>query len=330
MKSKLNRWRGALLCAVVLASGWLAACGGGTQVTAFAPKRVIAFGDETSVIDDFNGNANGRKFTVNATVSATDQTLACKLDPLWTQVLANAYSIVFPQCNPAPNAVAAPTGRIRAAAGAKVADISAQIDAQVAETPFAATDLATVLVGTNDVLAEYAKYPGTGEPQLTANVEAAGTALGDQVNRIANTGAKVLISTIPNIGLTPFGLAEKAANTDTDRSALLSRLSQRFNATMRARIINDGHMIGLILADEYFVGVASVVNGGGFTNVTTGVCDLTKSALTPPSVLDCTTQTLVTGGSVTTFLWADTIHLSPGGHQALGSLALTRAQNNPF
>ena len=68
--------------------------------------------------------------------------------------------------------------------------------------------------------------------------------LGEQVTRIATSGAKVLLSTVPDLGLTPFGLAERAANTDTDRSALLTRLTARFNAKMRATIPNDGRMIG--------------------------------------------------------------------------------------
>lgn len=330
MKSKLDHWRRALLGGAVLASAWLASCGGGSQVVKFVPTRVIAFGDETSVIDDFQGNANGRKYSVNATVSTTDLTLACQGNPLWIQMLANAHAIVFPQCNPPLGFVVNPSGRIRAAAGAQVADIPAQIDAQVAESGFTPSDLVTVLVGANDVLAQYATYPGTGEAQLTANLEAAGTALGDQVNRIANSGAKVLISTVPDLGITPFGLAERAANTDTDRSALLSRLTVRFNATMRAEILNDGHKIGLILADEYFRSVYNLVGNGGFANVTMGVCDLTKSALVPPSILDCTPATLVPGGGATTYLWADNTHLSAGGQQSLGSLAITRAQNNPF
>lgn len=329
MKSNLGPWRHALLGGAVALSAWLVACGGGAQVTAFAPDRVIAFGDETSVIDDVNGNGNGRKYSVNATVSATDQTLACKLNPIWVQTLAINYGLVFPQCNPAPGAVAAPKSRIRAAAGARVADIGTQVDAQLAESAFAAKDFATVLAGQNDILAQYARYPGTGEAQLTLDVQAAGVALGQQVNRIALGGAKVLIATVPDQGLAPFGLAEKAAHTDADRSALLTRLTARFNASLRATVLNDGRMIGLILADEYFQGVARGVNGG-FTNAIVGVCDLTKSALVPASILDCTPQTLVVGGSATTYLWADPLHLSAGGQAALGSLATTRARNNPF
>ena len=58
---------------------------------------------------------------------------------------------------------------------------------------------------------------------------------------------------------------------------------------MRATIVNDGRMIGLVLADEYFQTVVKTASGGGFTNVTVPVCDLTKSTQAPPSALDCTT-----------------------------------------
>ena len=98
---------------------------------------------------------------------------------------------------------------------------------------------------------------------------------------------------------------------------------------MRATIVNDGRRIGLILMDEYVTEVAKVPGFGGFTNVTTGVCDLTKSAFVPPSTLDCTAQTFVAGGNATYF-WADDLHLSATGQGSLATLALNRAQNNPF
>jgi hypothetical protein len=330
MNSKTDRWRRALLGIAVAAAALVAACGGGTPVQTFTPDRLIAFGDESSVIEDFKGDANGRKYFDDATVSPTDPTLACKLNPTWVQALGNVYGFVFPQCNPGPNAVVAPTSRIRATIGARVADLSAQIDAQLAESAFTPKDLVTVLIGQNDILDQYALFDGSNEAALTAAVEAAGDALGVQVNRIANAGAKVIVSTALDLGLTPFAIAERTAHTDTDRGALLTRLTARFNASMRARIINDGRMIGLLLADEYFQSVVRVANGGGFTNVISGVCDLTKSALVPPSVLDCTSLTLVPGGSGTTYLWADSTHLSSGAQGQLGSLAAARAANNPF
>jgi len=185
------------------------------------------------------------------------------------------------------------------------------------------------MVGMYDVIAAYQQYPAVSEPELIAVVEAAGAETGRQVNHLTDLGAKVLLATIFDMGFTPFGAAERAAHADTDRAALLSRLTFRYNASMRATIVNDGRRIGLILMDEYVTSVGTIAGFGGFTNGTTGVCDLTKSTFVPPSSLDCTAQTFISGGT-STFFWADTLHLSATGQSVLGTLALNRAQNNPF
>jgi outer membrane lipase/esterase len=316
--------------AALAATLLVAACGGsGEQSSHFHATRVVAFGDESSLIVDLRGDANGNKYSVNATVSTTDQTVVCGVNAVWSQSVAASYGLVFPECNPGLNAVVAPVSRMRAEVGARAADLGAQIDAQQAASPLGAGDLATVLIGEHDVLAEYRRYPTIGADQLIANVEAQGAEVGRQVNRITNTGAKVLLSTIMDLGYTPFATAERAAHTDTDRAALLSQLSQRFNASMRATIVNDGRRIGLILLDELSVQVVKFPGFQGFTNPFAGVCDLTQSQLTPPSILDCTAQTFVPGGNAGYF-WADDLHLSATAQNLFGAAAIERAQNNPF
>jgi outer membrane lipase/esterase len=318
--------RVAALAAMLLVAG----CGGGGEpTTRFHASRVIAFGDESSLIVDTRRDANGSKYSVNATVSATDQTFVCGANVVWSQSVAGFYGLVFPECNPPATAVAAPTSRIRAAFGARAADLAAQIDAQQAESPLRAGDMVTVLIGEHDVVAEYQQYPALSSDQLIANVEAEGAEVGRQVNRITDTGAKVILSTIMDVGYTPFARAEFVAHADTNRSALLSQLSQRFNASMRATIVNDGRKIGLILLDELTVQVVNFPGFQGFNNAITGVCDLTKSSLTPPSILDCTQQTFIAGGDATYF-WADDLHMSASAQNIFGSAAITRAQNNPF
>ncbi len=314
---------------VAFASTLVTACGGGTAVNSFHAARVVAFGDESSLILDTHGDANGSKYSVNATVSVTDPTLVCGVNPIWVQNVASLYGLVYPQCNPAATAVVAPVSRIRAGFGARAADLGAQIDAQQAESALGAGDLVTVLIGDNDVIAEYQQYPAQSEAQLTANVEAEGAEVGRQVNRLADTGAKVILASIIDVGGTPFATAERNAHADTDRAALLSRLSQRFNASLRATIVNDGRKIGLVLLDELVSAIVKFPGLQGFTNVTDPVCDLTKSALTPPSILDCTAQTFVTDGSAA-YLWADDRHLSASAQNLFGSIAISRAQNNPF
>ena len=324
--------RTALRCGVLAMATLAASCGGGSGASSnFHATRILAFGDETSVIVDVRGDGNGSKYSVNATVSASDATLACRSSPLWIQVVASSFGgLVFPQCNPGPTLVTDPPSRIRATFGALATDMSAQIDAQLLESSFQGGDLAMVMVGVNDVLGQYANYPMVSEAQLTANVTAAGAEAGRQVNRLANLGAKVIVSTIPDVGFSPYAIAEKAAHIDTDRQQLIIRLVKAYNDSLRGTLVNDGTKIGLVLMDEIVDGVAKFVGLNGFTNATTGVCDLTKSAYVPPSILDCTNLTLISGGMPISYLWADDRHLSAGGQNALGNIAAQRARNNPF
>lgn len=331
MTLTMNDWcrrvagAGALAATVLLAS-----CGGGEQVSTFRASRIIAFGDEMSLIVDVNNDGNGRKYTVNSTTSKTDPTLECSFNRLWTQLVADAYGLVFPECNHGTSRVTAPSSRIRAGVGARAADLRTQIDAQLAEGPFRDGDMATVMIGQNDILALYAQYPGVGEEELGVAAEAAGAEVAAQVNRLADAGVKVLLATIPDTGVTPFAAKEKAAHGDTNRAALLTRLAVRFNTGMRASIQNDGRRIGLILLDELVSAVGKFRGLEGFNNASTGACDLTKSALSPPSSLDCSDLTLIPGASPNNYLWADDFNLSAGGHSKFGELARIRAENNPF
>jgi len=328
MKFKGDGIRAAAMRAlgVLLSAAVCASCGGGEQVERFVPTRVIAFGDENSVID-----SNGLKWTVNHQADASTA-VDCKLNPIWIQVLATAYSLVFPECNTATTPVVSPASRIKAAAGAHSADVTTQIDNFLlsADGGFTSKDLVTILAGQHDIVDQYelVKAGSATEAQAIDELEQRGTALAGQVNRVGTAGGKVLISTVPDMGVTPFGLAQGATD-----AALLTRLTARFNSKLRVGLINDGHMIGLLLTDELVQ--ALVKSKATITNVTDAACAAT--AVLP----DCTTvtlSTLVTDTQPTpptkdtlgSWLWADDKHLSPAGHTQLGALALSRAQNNPF
>ena len=316
MKSNVYGWVRTAGCAGVLAcAALLASCGGGQPGQRFYASRIIAFGDEFS----YMGN-DGRKYTINALVSGSTTALDCTSNPIWVQSLAAAYGLVFPQCR---GAVDDPASRIYAVNGAVVDDLSGQIDTQILNGGFNGTDLVTVLVGANDVLAEFAKYPNVGEAQLLAELDASGTALAAQVNRIASLGAKVLISTIPDMGLTPFAGDRSVGSTDGN-PPLLTRLSTRFNDALLAHLTNDGSKIGLIQLDEFLQATdrATVQGQGQYSNTTLFTCTVALPA--------CTTNTLAADSINATWLWADIRHLTPSGQGNLASLALTRAQNNPF
>lgn len=305
-------WR-RLVGALGLAAGLLG-CGGGTsQFEPFAPDEYIAFGDESSLI-----LPDGRRYTVNPL--SAEGARQCRADPIWTQAVATQYAFVFEECN--PDAVTTFKARMRATAGARVSDLSAQIDAQIARGGFAAKSLATVMVGANDVLEQYALYPGRGEEQITAELRDRGVRLAEQVNRLVGLGVRVVVSTVPDMGLSPFALAQKRAFTDTDRAALLTRLTAALNGRLRVHVLNDGRFVGLVLADEAVQSIARVPDAFGVSNAVDAVCTT--------ALPDCTTQTLVASGTSAGYLWADDRRLAYAGQLRLGSLAVSRAVGNPF
>lgn len=310
---------GAALAATLL----LASCGGGDPVVAFAPDRVLAFGDEDSVITE-----DGLKYTVNALTTDTTvpTTIDCASNGLWVQRLAANHGLVFPECN--PNNISDPRSRIYAVAGAKVADLSDQIDQHLATDAFSSKDLVTLMAGRNDVLDLYAQYQNTDSATLLQQALDGGQALALQVSRVAAAGGKVLVSTVPDLGLSPFALNENTINGDSTRSVFISQLVAKFNEGLRIGIQNEtGNRVALMLTDELVQTMVKFPSSyGGMGDVTTAVCDPAKA----PTVLQCTTDTLVTDGNPSLWLWADDTHLSPNGHAYLGSLAISRVHTNPF
>lgn len=300
----------------LVAAAALAACGGGSeQIEPFAPKRIVVFGDEASLI-----TAEGRKYTVNALDTA--DALVCGSNPIWVQSLAAAFGLVFAECN--PDKLATPTGKIYAQADAKVEQVKTQVDAAFAAGGFNSKTLVAVLAGANDVLELYRQYPQQGADTLKAQAAQRGRLLAEQVNRIARADGRVIVSTLPDLGLTPYALKERQNKPDTDRSKLLTEITTEFNTQLRLNIINDGRLIGLVLGDEMSQAVSRFPGSFGFANVTEAAC-LESSALPL-----CTDKTLVTNASSGTWFWASATLMGPGGQARLGSLAQSRAINNPF
>lgn len=323
MIPSVRAFRRTTLALALGAAALMSACGGGDPVVAFEPTRVLAFGDENSLI-----TADARKYTVNALTADANgvKTLNCAANPLWIQQLASSYGLVFPQCN--PNAVPNPASRIYAGNGAKVADLVTQVDQHLSGDSFSAKDLVTLFVGQHDVLDLYAQYPTTPAQTLLDAARAAGETLAGQVTRIADAGGKVLVSTAPEMALTPFAAAEDAAAGDKSRTELLAALVSKFNEGLRVGIAKEnGSKVAIMLTNELMQTMYKFPTSfGGMTNVTVQNCN---SAVVS-NLLDCTTDTLITGATATSHLWADATHLSPNGHAYIGSLAASRTRANPF
>ena len=310
------RYGRALLSMAALAV--LAACGGGTeQIEPFSPTRIIALGDEWSLI-----TPEGKKHSIIA-LNATTGALECENNPIWVQTLAASFSLVFAECN--PSKVAAPQGLMRAQVGAKVADFKVQIDSLLA-AGIGPRDLISVLVGVNDVMELYAKYPAQSKGALLAEARARGKAMGGQVNRLARADGRIILSTLPDMGFSPLAAVDN--KLDATRAQFLSDLTREFNLEMRVEIINDGRLIGLVLADENTQVIARYPSSFGISNFTNAAC------LTTPALPDCTVKTLTPeatkDNSWNSYLWATDRLYAPAGHLQIGRMAATRARNNPF
>jgi outer membrane lipase/esterase len=313
-------WRAGL---AVLALAALASCGSGEQVEPFEPTRILSFGDEQSLL--VVGTNGTTKYSVNS-FNTTTNLFECNTFPIWTQLLAANFGLTYEGCN--PSSVANPQGRIFAAPNAKVADLQAQVNDFLQQgNVFGSRDLVTVFVGMHDIVEIYRQLDADPPPAVSTllqQAKARGAALAGQINRIADADGRVVYTTIHDLGLSPFGRAEKArVPTGIDRAALLSDLTDEFNLGVKINARNDGRLIGLVTGDELSKIIVNNASVNGFTNVSTAVC-------MPTDLLTCTSATLVPEGSATTFYWAGSTYLSPGGHSQLGAAAINRARNNPF
>jgi phospholipase/lecithinase/hemolysin len=302
----------------------LASCGGGTyQVSSFAPARLLVFGDESSHLV----GTQALKYSINGLVNGTQQT-DCTVNPIWTQTVANAYGLVFSNCN--VNAAPYTTAIDLATVNGTVDDVVNQVAAFQAGDTFNSNDLVTIWVGMNDVINEYVANGAGDQSAVEAEIYAQGTKLAAVVNTIANAGGKVLLLTVPDMSLSPYGYVESQRG-DFDRGALLSNMTTQFNLGLRTHIINDGSKIGLVLVDDLVRNAVNNPGGSGLINLPNQTYGCLDSAPLPT----CTTSTLrndpATGQAATkAFLWADATHLGSVMQTQIGNSAVGRARANPF
>ncbi|MBX3621498.1 MAG: hypothetical protein KF891_16120 [Rhizobacter sp.] len=304
----------------------LASCGGGTQIEAFTPTRIVAFGDEASVInlDGSKYGVNGVEFdtTVTPPVPKTPLTPICTSNQVWVQQLAYGFNLAFKdRC---PSTITNANGVMMAAAGAKVADLTAQVDTFLATDSFSSHDLVTIMVGVNDI------KDALNAPDPIAAVEAAGTQVGAEVVRITNLGAKVIVSTVPNVGFTPFAIKREATTPGT--VAQLADLTKRFNTKLRLKLqdVRDGgHAVGLVLADEIVLNMTLYPVVYGVTNLTEAAC-LDTAVLPACDVTTVHEAVPATPTYANDWLWADDYRLGPNAQNRIGAAAFARARNNPF
>lgn len=214
--SRLARAQWPRVAAGLLAvAALVAACGGSTsQYEPFIAQRVFAFGDETSVLTG-SPAGNGLKYSINGLDS--EGNVDCRLNVTWVQSVASLYGFVPAECN--PNGLE-PKAYIFAEAGATVDDVTRQVAraALQVDNQFGDKDLATMLAGANDVLELYARYPAESRDALLNEARSRGRQLALAVNALVKLGARVVVSDLPSLGLTPLrGRKGRCTPTSTER-----------------------------------------------------------------------------------------------------------------
>ncbi|TFY97853.1 SGNH/GDSL hydrolase family protein [Ramlibacter rhizophilus] len=309
-----QRTRRALLGAACL-SGLLAACGGGEVESQLQPRRLVVFGDGFADLGQ-----GGSRYTINdGTVNN------------WTAQLAQRYGLSLAPSSAGGTSYATGNARVVAepdAAGSTATPtVAEQIDAFFAGGgSFAENDLVVVAAGIADIVAEVGQTQAGAQTaaQAQADIAAAGTALGNQVRRLVNAGARHVTVVGPyNLGRTPWAIA-------TNQKALLESYTTRFNDSLLISIVDLGARVLYVDAALYYNLVTAGPGGYGLSNVTEAACTSVDpgpgigiGAGQVNSAL-CTPDTVRSGIDRNAWFFADAIYPSPAAQRLFGDYAYDR------
>lgn len=379
------------LAAAAAAACWLAACGGGGDVTApgsgspaGAPTTkgtftaVVSFGDSLSDVGTYapataTGNPSvpffGGKFTTNGVTGSGAATI-------WVENLAISMGLAI---TPAEVGFAAPPVKCPAAActaygqgGSRVTDpngigktggaLTVPISTQIANhlaanSSFKDSDLVLVFGGNNDELVQFSAF-GAQAAQIQAQA-AAGTITADEAQRqlfaaqtvaqtavkqaaqelvgyvrteiLAKGGKYVAVINVPDLSATPLG-----QSLQPTARPVLQGLGQTFNLWLRDGLA--GQPVLLIDLNTKFADVNANPATYGLTDISTRACDATKIAaitsnrVTDGSSLFCNATVgapfygLTPNASTTTWLYADSLHPTTGGHKIISDFVRAQLQ----
>ena len=227
--------------------------------------------------------------------------------------------------------------------GASPAPMTRSMVAQVAQhltrfTSFGAGDIVFVYGGNNDVFVQFgAVGQGLPVPTAIANVQQAATELATLVRSqiLARGATRVAVMNLPDSSATPQFRTLPAANR-----ALLSQLSADFNTALASGLSGSGAQ--MIDARGWSASVLASPASFGFSNVTDRACDPARMAVaTGGSSLFCNAasaslftaaslpnlNSLRTDASASTWLFADGVHPTSGGHKAFGDYVITQIKD---
>lgn len=316
-KSNLKRCAAILSVTTVLftACGGRGGEGGGSNGGSASPPaggidlQVVSFGDSLSDVGTYApiaGAVGGGRFTTNP-----GQVWSQDVAQYYGGTLTAAYTIGPTHKLSAQNGLGYAEGGATVATPADqndfltdvIGNVEMPVNQQVASYlnahgSFNGNQLVLVWAGANDVL-----RAGT-PPAATKTVETAANTLAQLIGQIvSNGGAHVVVVNLPNIGLSPKGLAA------SDVGANLTQLSQLFNDTLNSALQSGGLQSKVIQVDAYTWTNQIVANfrANGFAVSNTGqACDASK---TPDDTsLLCSRPTYVSADADQTYMFADNLH----------------------
>ena len=242
---------------------------------------------------------------------------------VWSQYLADFYGTnAAPAWGLTATGIVNATGTNFAAGGARInlqpgfppspptsfaPSLSMQINAYLARNGGRADPgaLFTVWGGANDLFFHLNGL--TTQAQFFA---AAGQQIG-LVGSLQSAGARyILVPTIPDVGLTPFGLSQGAAG-----SAGISALVGGYNQTLFGGLAQSG--LRVIPLDTFSLSreISASPLTYGFSNVTLPACGATSSLVCGPGNYPA--------GAPNSFAFADGVHPTPGAHEIIADLAVS-------
>ncbi|WP_166206738.1 autotransporter outer membrane beta-barrel domain-containing protein [Cognatiluteimonas telluris] len=140
-------------------------------------------------------------------------------------------------------------------------------------------------------------------------------AAGDQValvGALEGAGARyVLVPTLPDVGLTPFGLSQGAAG-----SAALTQLSAGYNATLFGGLQAAGLRVIPLDVFDFLHEISADPGTYGFTDVTTPACGAAAS-------LGCNPANFVSPDAAFSHAFADGVHPTTAAHKLLADYAIS-------
>lgn len=262
--------------------------------------------------------------------------------PNWVVGVARSFGLGFgSQTNCSTDGTGATN---YAEVGAKVADVISKMQAERGQMKEGV--LVTVMVGQHDILELYTQVmaaPALNRPAVLGSAKSElqrrGLALASAIKSVTDTGAKVILAKTPDLSASPFA---KEPGQDAE---VLRSLSDALNQAVyvNQEISRLGRSVAGVDTDD-IARVAS--SSSGYVNGA-AACDpdklvdpetntlLDESDSQYSSAFDyftdmgrvCTSLTLKTGVNPSNYVWATPIHLGPGAHSYIGSVAFNRAAN---